>query len=189
MPQLFDSAMPAVMRHVAEPHPLVLNSALLAASALLSSLGVRLVPHMPVFMPPLLRRLEAALAPAEPPRDSLLVAAAWLDGCGVALLNTLPLFLHPYLSRLLRSLLRLAQLHTPSARAVGLNAKAQAVGRALAKAIPSRQLLPAMVDAIGHAAQAGAPALVELLQLVQTHVMMRPPTEARSHHVLVFQVH
>lgn len=188
MPQLFESAMPAVIRHVAEPHPLVLNSALLAASALVSSLGVRLVPHMPVFMPPLLRRLEAALAPAEPPREALLVAAAWLDGCGAALLSTLPLFLHPYLPRLLRSLLRLAELDTPAARAVALDAKAHAVGRTLAKAIPSRQLLPAMIDAIGYAAQAGAPVHVELLQLVQTHVMLRPPTEARSHHVLVFQV-
>lgn len=30
---------------------------------------------------------------------------------------------------------------------------------------------------------------VQLLQLLQTHVMLRPPAEAHSHNALVFKVH
>ena len=111
---------------------------------------------------------------------SLLAAAAWLDGCGPALLTALPMFLHPYLPRLLRAVLRLASIDSPAAQAVGLAAKAKALNRALARAVPSRQLLPAMVDAVGVASQAGSAAQVELLQLLQTHVTLRPPAEARA---------
>ncbi|EOD15958.1 hypothetical protein EMIHUDRAFT_451580 [Emiliania huxleyi CCMP1516] len=188
MPQLFDPAVPAVVRLIEERDPLVLSSALLACSALVSSLGVRLVPHMPLFMPPLLRCLEHSLFLSEPQRDALLAAAAWLDGCGPALLTALPMFLHPYLPRLLRAVLRLASIDSPAAQAVGLAAKAKALNRALARAVPSRQLLPAMVDAVGVASQAGSAAQVELLQLLQTHVTLRPPAEARTHAAAVFDV-
>jgi len=69
-----------------------------------------------------------------------------------------------------------------------LAAKAKALNRALARAVPSRQLLPAMVDAVGVASQAGSAAQVELLQLLQTHVTLRPPAEARTHAAAVFDV-
>ena len=104
---------------------------------------MRLVPHMPLFMPPLLLCLEDALLLASPSREALSLAASWLEGCGAALLSALPLFLHPYLPRLLRSLLRLAELSaldSPAAAAAALEPKANAVARAIAKVCAAFQI-------------------------------------------------
>jgi|TARA_B100000513_G_scaffold186290_1_gene107931 U3 small nucleolar RNA-associated protein 10 len=207
-PQLFKGALTFVLRIVETRHPAVLTAALLATSTLITALGVRLVPHISVVVPALIRVLEESVAPIRPNKEELGVALAWIDGCGMSLLGTLSLFIHPYLPQMLRPILRLTALATSPAvaecaaatgtkggaadlgcGATALGDQVTAISKVIANAVPSRQLLPVLAEVVGSVSQAGAPALVHLLGLLQTHLALDPEGCALdSERALCFQI-
>jgi len=184
-PQLFEGALPAVMRILRERPSAATPAALLAASTLVLTLGVRLVPYMPVFVPELLLCVEQAAAEAELSKESSLVCVAWLDGTCPSLLGALPLFLSPYLPRLVRATLRLGVL---GCSAPLLSERVTKLFDAIVTALPARQLLPAMVEILGTVGQAGAPSLAQLLHLLKASLRLRPEAEARAHVAHIFSI-
>jgi len=87
----------------------------------------------------------------------------------------------------LRSLCRAAAA-AADANATALAERVRTFSALLAKAVPGRQLLPAMVEVMLSAVQAGAPTLSALLQLLGTQLQLSSEVEARAQAAHVFEL-
>ena len=98
---------------------------------------------------------QALSVSSPPPAASLAALAAWADGPILSLLRKLPLFTAPLVPRILRIAISMAEITVDSpATAPTIAPRAATLRDALAKALPSRLLLPPLAATLDSAAQA-----------------------------------
>lgn len=125
----------------------------MCVASIVSVLGARAFPQLPVFFPAMMEALEYAVLKQEQQASTLstsisaslcLLQQSCLSS-SAAVATCLPQFIHPYVSRLLKSTLRENLLQDTRTRPY--------VNRllgAVAKAVPPRLLLPVVMDTLTH---------------------------------------
>ena len=160
-------------------------------ATLVRELGARCVPHLPVLVPQLIEALEAStgtrqVAGPAPSKEDIVLAATWFESIGRALVVSLPQFLSPHLPRLLRALLGAAEV--PYTHGAELATAARGLQQALAETLPTRLLVPPLLEAAGTAAQLGPAAAVTLLGTLSRNLAARPQAEVQALHRQAFQL-
>ena len=191
-PEPFERTLPAAAAAARSATEAVRSSGLVLCATLVRTLGARCVPHLPVLVPQLLEVLEAATVPRRAaPREAAeaaLLVSTWCEGVGRALAASLPQFISPYLPRLLRALLCAAELPPAAQGGAELGAAVRGLQLTLAETLPTRLLVPPLLDAAGAAQQLGPAATTLLLGTLGMSLQRRPQAEVQALHKPAFQL-
>jgi len=199
-PAQFDSCIPSALKALHCSAPNVVSAAALLLSTLISKLRARLLPFLPKLVPGLLDAYENFSSAFRPSVASSL-ATTLFSTLLPSILPVFPALIAPYLPRFLVVTLSvgmtastsdlsdtdassdLARAKAAPAPPTQLFAARQGLLRCLAKAVPSRVLLNAMLEALSHLPAA---AVSSLLSLLERHLSLRPTAEVVAHRTRVY---